>query len=632
MKKIIYRSLLTLLTLFLCLGLGTILLLYSKPMKDFSLDLSLMAEDGAEIVAPEDFDNKGWTIYTQELEEKTLLEPDGVGGYIGIEPGQTFYFSRTLSEKLDSPTLQISTVNRQISVWLEEHLIYTDCPELDNRIGMVTLPMHEWDRSDPVIISLPPDYQGKTLTIAQSTPEYVEGGALRAYPCSVMLYCGYAYESTLIAESYTTAIFAAVSFIIGVILLLIMIYHADISYLFLSVIPFLWMVTLLMKTSFFYTYFASYSNTPALEVSILSTGALLIFLLLHAGKYRIISWSMLLAYLGSAAAYYQLLLSNNGVVLAGDQRSALLLKLPYWLSLAVFISIIAFGILFWRKEKTFYQTFCWLAPVSIGTLWGAFFVMDSERTLNQILLSLGSHDAAFVQHRILWAITFATLLTGIIDALKSEINHRAEKQLAEERRVLTLQSYENLRLQHQEIMMLRHDMAKHFSTLKNMSTDTQVISYLEELLGQNQKVRPIVQTGNQILDIILNSRLSNAVDKGIPIDIVNASAPEKLPLSDADLCSLVMNIIDNAFAAASVSTDEKPFVQLDFHEKNHYFTFTCKNSSTVKAASKKAKKETVQKHGLGLKIIRNITERYHGLVTAEQNDNCYEVKVAIPLR
>lgn len=41
------------------------------------------------------------------------------------------------------------------------------------------------------------DYQGKTLTIAQSFPEWTETGSVTAWPANLMLYCGYAYESGL---------------------------------------------------------------------------------------------------------------------------------------------------------------------------------------------------------------------------------------------------------------------------------------------------------------------------------------------------------------------------------------------------------------------------------------------------
>ena len=628
MKKNIYRSLLAVLTLFLCLGLGTILLLYSKPMKDFSLDLSLMLEDGAD---PEDFDLKGWTVYTQEGNQKTLLESNGFGGFSGIELGQTFYFSRTLTEELDSPTLQIGVVNRNISVWLDDHLIYTDCPELDNKIGNLTLPMHEWDRDEPVILSLPPDYQGKTLTIAQSTPEYLEGGSLCAYPSNVMLYCGYAYESTLIAESYTTAVLATASFLIGMILLFIMIHHADISFLFLSVIPFLWMSSLLMKTSFFFIYFGTQYNSPVSGISLISAAALLIFLTCRAKKFRVITWGILLLYLISLVVYYKQLWEFPEFSTANANFTDFILKLPYWLALAAFLSVIILGILLWRKESSFYRTFIWIELLALLFSWSTYFVIDSEGTLEQILLSLGSQDMTYIHYRIFRVTIFATLITGIIDALKTGMYHRAEKQMLEERREMTLQSYENLRRQHQEIMMLRHDMVKHFSTLKNMSTDINVTSYLEELIGQNEKVRTVIQTGNQVLDIILNSKLSTAMDKGIHVDIKNVSAPKNLPLTDADLCSLVMNIMDNAITAAAASKAEAPFIQLDIHEKNDYLAITCRNSSSEKPALKKAKKETVQTHGFGLKIIHHISERYHGLVTAECIKDCYEVIVVIPL-
>lgn len=38
-------------------------------------------------------------------------------------------------------------------------------------------------------------------------------------------------------------------------------------------------------------------------------------------------------------------------------------------------------------------------------------------------------------------------------------------------------------------------------------------------MGQNKKIRPVVQSGNEILDVFLNSKLS-AADMGIMVEIV----------------------------------------------------------------------------------------------------------------
>ena len=203
--------------------------------------------------------------------------------------------------------------------------------------------------------------------------------------------------------------------------------------------------------------------------------------------------------------------------------------------------------------------------------------------------------------------------------------------MLEKRRQLALESYENMRRQHEEVMMLRHDMAGHFRILKDMTVDEQVKSYLNNLIGQNQNIRPVVQSGNEMLDIILNSKLSAAIDAGIKVEIGKAEAPETLPLSDADLCSLVMNIMDNAVTAAAGSGAAEPFIRLDIHVKSDYLAFICENSADIRESEKERKKETVPKHGLGLKIIRLIAERYKGLIDTEYAEDYYKIRVAIPL-
>lgn len=190
-------------------------------MDNLTYDLSLQWEGEA---MPEDwaYDQKGWTVFTQKGDTVEFLIPNGLGGFDGMkQPGETFYFSRIMSEKVDSPTLHLRTANRSITVFLDEAVIYTDCPELDNRIGYLELPTLERDREEPILVSLPANYAGKTLTIAQSSHPEGEKQQLHetVWPCAVTLYCGYAYESRLIAESFQTAIPVSLAFSVMVLLL-----------------------------------------------------------------------------------------------------------------------------------------------------------------------------------------------------------------------------------------------------------------------------------------------------------------------------------------------------------------------------------------------------------------------------
>ena len=76
-----------------------------------------------------------------------------------------------------------------------------------------------------------------------------------------------------------------------------------------------------------------------------------------------------------------------------------------------------------------------------------------------------------------------------------------------------------------------------------------------------------MNTGNYILDITLNSRLSEALERGIQVDIIRADAPPSLPMKDTDLSSILLNALDNAIRACNDSSNKNPWIRLDLHKK-----------------------------------------------------------------
>lgn len=284
MKKNAHIWLSTLIALVLTIAFGLVLTMYVPPMEDVSLDLSLPLGDSLE--EPTDFDSKGWTVFIQEGDVRTELQNNGFGAYTGLELGQTFYYSRVMEEELNSPTLQLSTSECTFAVWLDDVLIYTDFPDMKCQIGHLTLPMREYFQESTITISLPLDYQGKTLTIAQSSPEYMETSSVLAIPAFVKLYCGFAYESELISESFVVSMVTMVIFAVAVILLIAFVRNRDISMLFLALFAFLQMTSLLTKASFFSRYFSSPENSIFYMIPMLASSALLVFLSANGGKYR----------------------------------------------------------------------------------------------------------------------------------------------------------------------------------------------------------------------------------------------------------------------------------------------------------------------------------------------------------
>ena len=218
----------------------------------------------------------------------------------------------------------------------------------------------------------------------------------------------------------------------------------------------------------------------------------------------------------------------------------------------------------------------------------------------------------------------AATVAAIAETVAREVALRVEARGMAERADLAVASYESLRAQHEQVMMLRHDMNRHLSTLRRMTTQSAVRNYLDDLIGQNENVPDILQSGNRMIDIILNGRLAAAKAAGVDVEIQNAQAPDTLPMRDADLCSLMLNIIDNAVAAASDPGLERPRIILDLRVKGSFFVFSCENTCGAGKASLK------RGQGLGLKIVENIVARCDCLMETERAEGTYKVTVAIP--
>ena len=120
---------------------------------------------------------------------------------------------------------------------------------------------------------------------------------------------------------------------------------------------------------------------------------------------------------------------------------------------------------------------------------------------------------------ILWPLTNVCMLTAFLSAavewLHGELARRTEERLLVQRSELARSGYEALRRQHEQVMILRHDMMKHFQLLRQTTSDGKTAEYLDELMGENEKIRPVVHSGNEMLDIILNGKLSALISSWI---------------------------------------------------------------------------------------------------------------------
>lgn len=305
----------------------------------------------------------------------------------------------------------------------------------------------------------------------------------------------------------------------------------------------------------------------------------------------------------------------NLVLAAQRNASTALIQWHARLGTVALLLALVLGFWEWNRRRWFFRLFCPL--VLAGTAACAVYaaVSPTHWTLPMFL------------HPLTGVTLAGAFLSAVTEWVHGELARSTEARLLLQRSQLAQDSYAVMRQQNEQVMMLRHDMMHHFSFLRQTTTDAKTAAYLDELMGQNEKIRPVVQSGNEMLDIILNGKLSAAADAGITVEIVRMQAPPSLPLSDAELSSLLMNLLDNAVEAAAAPGVAKPYIKLDLCIKGHFFLLTCENAATLDHIQK----ESDPGHGLGLKIIRQIAARHENLLETEYGADFYCVKLAIPL-
>ena len=192
--------------------------------------------------------------------------------------------------------------------------------------------------------------------------------------------------------------------------------------------------------------------------------------------------------------------------------------------------------------------------------------------------------------------------------------------------------YDRVQRHNEEVRMLRHDMRKHFYALRQLAEggDPRLVRYLEDLIGAEEAVTPVIQSGGPLLSAVLNGALSRAEGQGTAVRILRDQAPSELPQSDRDLCSLVLNVMENALEATSAPELEDPYLSLDLYTKGEFFFFTCENNRLPNGGTRRSDPDNSR--GLGLKIVRRLAEDNGGMVQVVEGLDRYRVSIALPIR
>ena len=210
-----------------------------------------------------------------------------------------------------------------------------------------------------------------------------------------------------------------------------------------------------------------------------------------------------------------------------------------------------------------------------------------------------------------------------------------DRRIAAYQRQLIETHYQEVENMYRQMRGWRHDYRNHIQTMKVLASSGDlegIRNYLDRLDTDLNTVDLAVKTGNAMADAILNSKISLAKSRDIPVQ-VDARIPVKLKMSELDLCCIIGNLFDNAIEASLALPPEERLIRvyMDMKGTQLYLSFT--NFTAGGKREKQGGRFLTTKgegHGFGLVRIDAIVERLEGYLSRNSEDGAFTTEILIP--
>lgn len=177
---------------------------------------------------------------------------------------------------------------------------------------------------------------------------------------------------------------------------------------------------------------------------------------------------------------------------------------------------------------------------------------------------------------------------------------------------------------------IRHDMRNHMLCLHELLYQEQYnksMKYLEEYMEQLSSIDYVIQTGNNIMDIIVND-----IHNRYSVDInFRGIFPAHLVMNDVDLCVIFSNLFSNAAEATEKTKDAE--IEIMVRNTSNGLIVKIKNPVKEKLIIKNNRIGTTKKnkkeHGFGMMNINSIVQKYHGKIIYQYKENFFYATVIL---
>lgn len=573
-----------------------------------------------------------------ETERGSAVPQLGFGGYFeGIADAESgpVAASRIMEDPGMRNLLEFSYYGAGIQVFLDDELLYTDFPSMDNRADafLANVDTSAIER-DALHVFLPYDCIGKTLRVVTYGPLW-DGCRPVIFPSLVNR-----FSDAIIMTSDVAWDYAAIAALALLSLLLLLVFFLGeqtgqhqwrllplAAYFFFAAVP-------LIRQSFISTASGVNGAHPLLEwLSLVYVDFLIIFLAAMMKGWR--KWTLL------AVCGIHMALATARVLWNFPAFPDGISQDPAGLMLLVASTLL---MLFSWKERIIFR---WSAVCVLLSATAMFAFWAASHWIENILLYqlsnpvnalLTGDPRAF--YRIICAIVSVLCAAGVtIEFVREFLQNQKREQMLLLRNQMAQESYARALDAVNRTSTLRHEWKNQIASLQLLHKQgnfDEVGLYLQALDTRLDQLVPQHYCDHFTINTILQNAAAHAADLGIHF-AASAPVPVSLNLPDGDLCTLLLNMLDNALeAAAQVSAAGQRRVECSIRIKQEHLAIKCENgySGTLKLTEQgrlQSTKGDQQAHGYGIAQMQAIAEKNGSVLDISYTREYFTVQTALKI-
>lgn len=171
-------------------------------------------------------------------------------------------------------------------------------------------------------------------------------------------------------------------------------------------------------------------------------------------------------------------------------------------------------------------------------------------------------------------------------------------------------------------------------TLMKRGQFSKLEEYIKGVSSKLDKEVDAIDTNNIIVNAILNTKYQEAEESGI-VFVLRVNDLSELRIKDEDIVTILSNLLNNAIEACKKCDVSRRILKLKFVKEDGMIKLGIRNTfdHTIfyeNGEIKSTKLVSVEEHGVGIKNIIEIIEKYDGSYVIEHDDREFYFSIIIP--